>query len=105
MVFHPTLATAYVLCELSSQLVQYVFNATSGTLGPRYAAPPASTIRPGYPNGMPQVQAAAAVLISADGRFLYATNRASPAEMDTTLITGPSSGRPCQTGLELLGRP
>ena len=64
---------AFVLCELSSIIVPFALNA-SGVLV--QVGSPVSTIRAGLPK--PLVQAAAEILASADGLFLYASNRASP---------------------------
>jgi len=76
MVFLPTnVRVAFVLCELASLVVPFAFDPARGVLSPSGAAP-VSTIRPGLP--APSVQAAAELLASADGLFLYATNRAAP---------------------------
>ena len=75
MVFLPTNPLlAFVLCELTSVVVPFALNASTGVL--TQVGAPLSTIRAGLPP--PTVQAAAELLASADGRFLYATNRASP---------------------------
>ena len=75
MVFLPTAPLlAFVLCELDSTVVPFALDAQRGTLAPLPQAP-VSTLRAGLP--APAVQAAAEILASADGRFLYATNRAS----------------------------
>ena len=78
LAFHPPLPVAYVLCELTSQVARLSFDAAAGVLE---AVPggAVSTLQGGGGGGAPpQVQAAADVLVSSDGRFLYATNRASP---------------------------
>ena len=64
---------AYVLCELASVLVQYGFDVDGSLIAP---SAPISTLRSGRPP--PALQAAAAVVVSADGRFIYVSNRASP---------------------------
>lgn len=74
--FHPTLPVAYALCEVSSQVAPLAFDAAAGTLA--YAGGAVSTLRDAFGAQQPEVQAAADVLVSADGRFLYATNRARP---------------------------
>jgi 6-phosphogluconolactonase len=75
LAFHPTLPVAYALCELSSQVAPLLFDAAAGTLAPMAGAA-VSSLRGGAPPA--EVQAAADVLVSQDGRFLYATNRALP---------------------------
>ena len=77
LALHPTLPTAYALCELSSQVIPLAWDRASGVLAPG-AAPIVSTLVGGRPGAQPTVQAAADVLITDDGRFLYATNRAAP---------------------------
>jgi 6-phosphogluconolactonase len=75
LVFHPTLPSlAFVLCELTSVVVPFALNSSTGVL--TQVGAPLSTIRAGLP--LPTVQAAAEILATADGRYLYATNRASP---------------------------
>jgi 6-phosphogluconolactonase (cycloisomerase 2 family) len=64
---------AYVLCELASALVQFGFDVDGSLIAP---SAPISTLRSGRPP--PALQAAAAVVVSADGRFIYVSNRASP---------------------------
>ena len=65
---------AWVLCELSSQLFEFEFDV-GGSLVPVAGVPPVNTTRPGRPPA--QVQAAAAIVLSEDGRFIYVSNRAS----------------------------
>jgi 6-phosphogluconolactonase len=75
MLFLPTNPrVAFVLCELASAVVPFAFDPVLGVLS--QAGAPLPTTRPGLP--APSVQAAAELLASADGLFLYATNRAAP---------------------------
>jgi 6-phosphogluconolactonase len=74
LAFHPSLPVAYALCERSNEVAPLAFDAASGTLA--FGGGALSTLRGGAPPA--EVQAAADVLISSDGRFLYATNRARP---------------------------
>ena len=68
---------AFVLCELTSIIVPFSLNNTTGVLSPTLNGPSfISTLRSGL--NPAQVQAAAEILASNDGLFLYATNRASP---------------------------
>jgi len=78
MVFLPTNPLlAFVLCELTSIIVPFSLNNTTGVLSPTLNGPTfISTLRSGL--NPAQVQAAAEILASNDGLFLYATNRASP---------------------------
>ena len=64
---------AYVLCELSSQLVQFNFDVDGSLIA---ASAPVSTLRSGQPAAT--LQAAAAIVVSADGKFIYVSNRANP---------------------------
>jgi len=67
--------TAWVLCELSSTLVQFGFDADGSLVDAQL--PALSTVRPGRPAAA--VQAAAAIVVSDDGKFVYVSNRASPS--------------------------
>ena len=76
MVFLPTNPNlAFVLCELTSILVPFSLDSATGTLTPTSSGG-ISTIRTGLAPA--QVQAAAEVLATEDGLFIYVTNRASP---------------------------
>lgn len=76
LALHPLLSTrVYALCELSSSVIPLTRDAATGALSATEQSP-LSIVRPGMPT--PDVQAACDVLISSDGRFLYATNRAAP---------------------------
>jgi 6-phosphogluconolactonase (cycloisomerase 2 family) len=67
----------FVLCELTSILVPFSLDNITGVLMPTQTGPQfVSTIRTGLP--IPQIQAAAEVLVSEDGRYIYVSNRASP---------------------------
>lgn len=96
MVLHPTLPSlAFVLCELTSVVVPFALNASTGVL--TQVGAPLSTIRAGLPS--PTVQAAAEILASADGRFLYVTNRASPlGRGDNSIAVIPLSPEGAMTG-------
>ena len=96
MVFHPALPSlAFVLCELTSVVVPFALNASTGAL--TQVGAPLSTIRAGLPS--PTVQAAAEILASADGRFLYVTNRASPlGRGDNSIAVIPLSPEGAMTG-------
>ncbi|MFD7452959.1 lactonase family protein [Kitasatospora sp. NPDC059827] len=73
LVFHPSARYAYVLNELSSTLTVCTWDAVSGRLEP--VAEVETRRDPGAPNA----NSAAAVRVSADGRFLYTTNRGDDA--------------------------
>ena len=73
---HPLIPTSlYVVCELASVVIPLARDAATGALSFTEQLP-LSIVRPGLP--VPDVQAACDVLVSPDGRYLYATNRASP---------------------------
>ena len=78
LALHPTLPVAYVMCELASSVVPLAYDRATGVLAaPPGGISPVSTLRGGA--AAPTVQAGADVIVSPDGRFLYATNRAAPA--------------------------
>lgn len=66
--FHPKLPLAYVINELASTLTTLAWDAAAGTLTP------GATI-PLLPAGFTAKSTTAHVLVSADGRFLYGSNR------------------------------
>lgn len=68
LAFHPSLPLAYVINELASTLTTLDWDAAAGALAPR------STI-PLLPAGFAGKSTTAHVLVSADGRFLYGSNR------------------------------
>jgi len=68
MVFHPTLSCAYVLCELSAELVVYEYHASNGLLAKCQAL---NTLPEDF-IGQP---AAAAIIIHPSGNALYVSNR------------------------------
>ena len=67
-VFHPNRRWAYVVCEESSTKLFMLYDAAKGTLEIKQSAStlPAGCVGTSYP---------AAIKLSADGRFLYVTNR------------------------------
>lgn len=68
LVFHPTQPIAYLLGELASEITVLDYQATTGTF----------TARDTYsmlPNDWHAANGGAAIRVSADGRFLYASNR------------------------------
>ncbi|WP_127848953.1 lactonase family protein [Lacticaseibacillus hulanensis] len=66
--FHPTKPVAYLLGELSSKVQVLDYDASTGTFAPRQTL---STI----PSDWTEHNGAAAVRVSADGKFLYTSNR------------------------------
>ena len=76
LAFHPTLDIAYVVCEISSEIIALSYDSEKGTL--TYIEGFEFNMLPKEYEGSPKVQAGADVMISADGKFLYATNRADP---------------------------
>lgn len=68
LVFHPTLSVAYVVGELSSSLAVMDYDAATGALTMRHNQ---STI----PEDWTESNGAAAIRLSADGRYLYISNR------------------------------
>jgi 6-phosphogluconolactonase len=76
LALHPLLPSrAYVICELSNQVITLDRDPATGALTASSDSPQ-TTLRAGRPT--PSLQAAADVLISPDGRYLYASNRATP---------------------------
>ncbi|MEU9048409.1 MULTISPECIES: lactonase family protein [unclassified Kitasatospora] len=73
LAFHPSAGHVYVLNELSSTLTVCTWDALAGRLEP--TAELETRRDPGAPNA----NQAAAVRVSADGRFLYTTNRGDDA--------------------------
>ena len=69
LVFHPTLNIAYVICELSSEVLVLNYNQDDHTLE---QVTKVSTIPAGESTGE---NLCAAIRISSDGKFLYASNR------------------------------
>ncbi|MDG9703901.1 lactonase family protein [Streptomyces sp. DH37] len=69
LAFHPSGRTVYVLGELDSTLTSCAYDAARGTLTPVATVP----ILPKDADPIPST--AAEVLVSADGRFVYASNR------------------------------
>lgn len=68
MAFHPGLKFAYVINELDSTVTACVYNRNSGTLEPVQTV---STL----PEHFDDVNTAADIHVSPDGRFVYASNR------------------------------
>ena len=68
IVFHPNNRFAYVVGELSSDVIVFSYNSTNGTLTP------IQTIS-SIPQDYDAFNGAAAIRISSDGRFVYASNR------------------------------
>lgn len=66
--FHPNGLFAYLLTELSSEIVCFRFNAENGILSERQILP---ALQPGYTGE----NLSADLLVSRDGNSLYATNR------------------------------
>ncbi|MFE6051900.1 lactonase family protein [Kitasatospora sp. NPDC056446] len=73
LAFHPSAGHAYVLNELSSTLTVCRWDALSGCLEPT------AELETRRDPGAPTANSAAAVRVSADGRFLYTTNRGDDA--------------------------
>ncbi|CAK9007425.1 unnamed protein product [Durusdinium trenchii] len=71
LAFHPELNVVYVLNELLSTVMACHYDAASGELTPTEARP---TV-PGAPVGVQGQTFPAAIRISGDGKFLYASNR------------------------------
>ncbi|GAB4819345.1 hypothetical protein N2152v2_006391 [Parachlorella kessleri] len=103
LALHPTLSVAYVVNELSNTVAQLGWDSATGALSAGFAAQPqriVSTLAPGTPAGCPvrqaatgcAVQAAAELVISADGRFLYASNRGSQGGKSSIAIFSISPG-------------
>lgn len=68
MVFHPNGKLAFVINELDSTLSSYRYNADTGELHPIETVPT-------LPDGFQGENTCAEVAVSADGRFLYGSNR------------------------------
>lgn len=68
LVFHPRLPLAYVVNELDSSVTSYRFDGRTGALQPLHILP---TLPPSFTGN----SRAAAIVIAADGRTLYASNR------------------------------
>ncbi|MFJ8625001.1 lactonase family protein [Kitasatospora sp. NPDC093550] len=90
LAFHPSAGYAYVLNELSSTLTVCTWDTLSGRLEP--VAELATRRDPGAPNA----NYAAAVRVSADGRFLYTTNRGDDAITVQALQDGGASVEPVE---------
>ena len=88
MAIAPDGRTAWVLCELSSTLVQFGFDADGSLVDAQL--PALSTVRPGRPPA--DVQAAAAIVVSDDGKFIYVSNRASPASAGDNSVLALAAG-------------
>ncbi|MFI9366187.1 lactonase family protein [Kitasatospora sp. NPDC053057] len=73
LVFHPSARYVHVLNELSSTLTVCTWDALSGRLEPT------GELETRRDPGAPNTNYAAAVRLSADGRFLYTTNRGDDA--------------------------
>lgn len=69
VVFGPGGRQAYVLCELTAEILTLQWDAASGRLSPLQVTPMSS---PGYAGA----RSASELALSADGRHLYAANRA-----------------------------
>ena len=91
MVISPDGRRAWVVCELSSQLFEYEFDV-GGSLVPVAGVPPVNTTRAGRPPAA--VQAAAAIVLSDDGKFLYVSNRAAPAGAGDNSVLALAVGAP-----------
>ena len=78
LALHPTLPSrVYLMCELSNVIVSLIRDVNTGALSLAPASEmPLSTLRTNRPQAT--VQAGADVIVSPDGRFLYASNRAKP---------------------------
>jgi 6-phosphogluconolactonase len=89
LAFHPTGRFAYLACELDSTVVVCAFDPDSGQLTPGAAQPtaPAGPVR-NYP---------AEVLVSADGRFVYLSNRGHNSVAVFATDQGGASLRPLGT--------
>lgn len=66
--FHPALAFAYVVNELDSSVTAYRFDSSTGALKP-------IQVVPSLPDTFTGNSRAAEIAVSADGRFVYASNR------------------------------
>ncbi|MGW2378411.1 lactonase family protein [Kitasatospora sp. NPDC001683] len=73
LVFHPSARYVHVLNELSSTLTVCTWDPHAGRLGPT------AELETRQDPGAPNANSAAAVRLSADGRFLYTTNRGDDA--------------------------
>lgn len=91
MVISPDGRRAWVLCELSSQLFEFEFDV-GGSLVPVAGVPPVNTTRTGRPTA--DVQAAAAIVLSDDVKFIYVSNRASPAGTGDNSVLALAVGAP-----------
>ena len=67
-VFHPLLPVCFVLNEIGSSVTTYHFDKASGALA-------AAQILPSLPSDFTGNSTGAEIVISADGRFVYASNR------------------------------
>jgi len=68
LAFHPAGRLAYVVNELDSTVTAYRFDPASGTLAP-------FQVLPAVPDSYTGNSRAAEIAVSADGRFVYASNR------------------------------
>ncbi|MDR1013074.1 MAG: beta-propeller fold lactonase family protein [Lactobacillales bacterium] len=68
LVFHPNQCTAYLICELNSTIEILDYNKKSGKF---FRLKTISTI----PDNFTKFNSAAAIRVSKDGKFLYASNR------------------------------
>ena len=68
MTFDPQFKRAYVICELSSTIVGFDFDSTTGALGPFQTI---STL----PTPKPSGNTTAEIAVHPSGRFLYGSNR------------------------------
>lgn len=68
IVFHPSEKYAYVFGELSSEVLAFTYNKNTGTLSHLQTLP-------SIPNKHTSFNGGAAIRLSADGKFLYASNR------------------------------
>ncbi|MFI5618820.1 lactonase family protein [Streptomyces sp. NPDC051567] len=88
LAFHPDAAVVYVLHELEPQLTVCRWNPEAGRLEPVAEVPVAPTGASGAPRAYPS-----AVVVSPDGRFLWAAVRGADTVVTFSLADGPGKPR------------
>lgn len=107
MAFHPTLPVVYVVNEIASTVVVFDWDMTTGHLSANFTSEPwrvEPTTAPGTPppcsikapDGKAcSTQAAAELAVTADGRFMYASNRGAHGGINSIVVfeISPINGR------------